>query len=262
MEKQARINHVLGLPRSPGNFAGPFGGSTGTQRCPCPAGDSVPGMSQQPPARPPPQPCRPQGRAERSCGCSGCSSVRCVCPELRSGRWAHGSTSSHPSPGSSAAGGWHRAVPGAPTGSGLSRCPAACTQPVGAARPAQRRWQRSHLPHRRSTEVFPVTLSSRKKGGEAVHSLNPRLALLSRTLGCWPAPVTPVFPPLPSVPTPPTDPAATPRGFPETLPYSEQDLTLQKRFGKLTSFKELCGGVFLSVSHSPPPFELLKKYFP
>lgn len=105
-----------------------------------------------------------------------------------------------------------------------------------------------------------------RKGGVAVHSLNPHLALLSGTLGCWPAPVTRVFPqpapPLPSVPTPPTNPAATPRGFSENPPYSEQDLTLQKQFGKLTSFKELCGGVFLSVSHSPPPFELLKKYFP
>lgn len=68
-----------------------------------------------------------------------------------------------------------------------------------------------------------------RKGGEAVHSLNPHLALLSGTLGCWLAPVTRVFPqpapPLPSVPTPPTNPAATPRGFSENPPYSEQELT-------------------------------------
>lgn len=59
---------------------------------------------------------------------------------------------------------------GAHTGSG---CPGARARPVGAARPARRRWQRSRLPHRRPIEVFPVTLSSRKKGGEAVHSLKP-----------------------------------------------------------------------------------------
>lgn len=44
MEKQAKTDHVLGLPGNPGNFMGPFGGSTGTQRCLCSAGASVPFM--------------------------------------------------------------------------------------------------------------------------------------------------------------------------------------------------------------------------
>lgn len=31
MEKQAKINHVLGLPGNAGSFVGPFGPSTDTQ---------------------------------------------------------------------------------------------------------------------------------------------------------------------------------------------------------------------------------------
>lgn len=99
--------------------------------------------------------------------------------------WAGGHSSSRPSccssalsPSSPGGGGDCPAVPrteqcqGAHTGSGLSR-PDACTEPVGAARPARRRWQPSHLPHQRSTKVFPVTVSSRKKWGKAVCSLKP-----------------------------------------------------------------------------------------
>lgn len=202
-----------------------------------------------------------------SCVCPRvCVSGVCV-PERHSARWAHGSGSGHPSPCSSAASRsssssrWEmpstEQCRAAHTGSGLSGCPDGCTQPVGAARPAQRRWQPSHLPHWRSVQVYPDTLSSRNTGGEALHSLNLHLGFLSGTLGRWPASVTLVFPqpapPPPPLPTPPTNPAATPRGFSENPPYFEQHLTLQKQSGKLTNFKELCGGVFLSVSHSPPP---------
>lgn len=100
----------------------------------------------------------------------------CV-PEFHSGRWARGNSSTHRSlaPQQQEVGN-AQLCPG--TGvhtraQGSAGCPDACTQPIGAARPAQRRWQPSHLSHRRSIEVFPVTLPSGKKGGEAVHSLIP-----------------------------------------------------------------------------------------